>query len=91
MDYFAYILKNLRTQRNMSQADLARLLGISRSAVSSYENGSRSPDKDILLKIAVIFQVSIDYLLGYDKPVINNSSEYGQILSKYMKCLCHHR
>lgn len=71
----------------MSQADLARLLGISRSTVSSYENGTRSPDKETLLKISACFQVSTDFLLGYDTGVINNSSEYAQVLSEINQML----
>ncbi len=58
------ILKDLRLQANMSQAELAKLLGISRSAVSSYENATRSPNYEVLTKIARIFHVSTDYILG---------------------------
>ena len=82
MNNFAAILKDLRVQHNMSQADLARVLGVSRSTVSSYENDTRSPDKDTLLKIAACFQVSTDFLLGYDTAAISNSSEYTQVLSE---------
>ncbi len=48
----------------MSQAELAKLLGISRSAISSYENATRSPNYEILTRIARIFHVSTDYILG---------------------------
>ena len=64
MTNFANILKNLRTRRGMSQADLARLLGVGRSTIASYENGTRKPDHETLLQIAACFQVSTDYLLG---------------------------
>ncbi|MEN6349540.1 MAG: helix-turn-helix transcriptional regulator [Syntrophomonas sp.] len=59
-------IKLLRTKRKLSQADLARILGVSRSAISSYENGTRKPDQDTLIGIASCFQVSVDYLLGCD-------------------------
>ena len=60
MAVFANILKTLRTDKHLSQQELATRLGISKSAVSMYEQGRR----DILNKIADIFQVDADYLLG---------------------------
>ncbi|MGI6429335.1 MAG: helix-turn-helix domain-containing protein [Syntrophomonadaceae bacterium] len=61
-------MKTLRLQANLSQSELAQSLGISRSAVSSYENGTRDPNYDILLKLAAFFNVSTDYLLGNEAP-----------------------
>lgn len=56
----------------MTQSDLAERLGVTKSSISSYENGSRLPSYDILLKIARIFKVSTDILLGHgDKNEIN--------------------
>lgn len=57
-------IKQLRKQRNMSQISLAQQLGVSKSVISSYENGVHLPPYDILLRIARIFSVSTDYLLG---------------------------
>lgn len=71
---FAGILKSLRTNHALSQPELAARLGISKSAVSMYEQGRREPDFDILKRIADIFQVDIDYLLGRaDTPSENFS------------------
>ena len=65
-------IKELRTARGMTQADFAARLGVSKSAVSSYENGSRLPSYDVLIKIAHIFKVSVDHLLGNDsKDVVD--------------------
>lgn len=64
MNEFADILKTLRKSNSLSQTDLASMLGISKSAVSMYEQGRREPDFEILGKIADIFQVDTDYLLG---------------------------
>ena len=81
------VLKNLRLQANLSQSELAQMLGISRSAVSSYENGTRSPNHDVLLKLAALFNVSTDYLLGNEsrQPQINPTDEllkdFKQLLS----------
>lgn len=63
-------IKALRTERRMTQTEFAKRLGVTKSAVSSYENGSRLPSYDILLKIARIFRVSTDVLLGN----VDNSS-----------------
>jgi transcriptional regulator with XRE-family HTH domain len=57
-------LKQLRSQRNISQIDLARQLGVSKSVISSYENEIHLPPYDVLIKMARMFGVSTDYLLG---------------------------
>lgn len=57
-------IRQLRTQREISQAALAALLGVSKSVISSYETGVHLPPYDILIRIARIFGVSTDYLLG---------------------------
>jgi len=80
MDGLANIIKYLRTDRGLSQSDLARLLGIGRSTITSYESGARSPDYKTLLQLATCFNVSVDYLLGNQRSNLNNSSEYSTIL-----------
>lgn len=57
-------IKQLRRQRNISQIALAKQLGVSKSVISSYENGIHYPPYDVLIQIARIFGVSTDYLLG---------------------------
>ena len=65
-------IKELRTEQKMTQSDLAERLGVTKSSISSYENGSRLPSYDILLKIVRIFIVSTDILLGHgDKNEMN--------------------
>ncbi len=60
--------KQLRDDRQMSQASFARYLGIARGAVASYESTdpktSRLPDAENLMKICNVCNVSADYLLG---------------------------
>lgn len=65
-------IKELRNERGITQAELAKILQISDRAVGYYENGDREPDYTMLLKIAEFFDVSIDYLLG--RVDIRNSS-----------------
>lgn len=57
-------LRELRQEKNLTQADLSKILKISASAIGMYEQGRREPDNDTLSKIADFFDVSIDYLLG---------------------------
>lgn len=58
------VLKQLRDKNNLSQAELATELKVSRGAVGMWESGDRDPNYSMLLKIAQYFNVSTDYLLG---------------------------
>ncbi len=57
-------LRLLRIEKKLTQKQLADQIGLAISAVSSYENGSRYPSYEVLIKFAHIFHVSTDYLLG---------------------------
>ena len=61
---FAKQLSSLRTENNLSRAQLAEYLNVSIRLISYWENGQRECDFDMLIKIADLFSVSIDYLLG---------------------------
>lgn len=63
---FSKKLSELRNKKGISQYKLAEELGFSRGQIANYEQGSREPDYDTLLKIANYFNVSTDYLLGKD-------------------------
>ena len=56
-------LKKIREERNLNQLKVALDLNISREALSHYENGKRSPDVEMLLRLSDYFGVSIDYLI----------------------------
>lgn len=64
MAQFDRILKLLRTEKKMSQQELADALGISKSSINMYERGERQPNFEVLETIADFFNVDIDYLLG---------------------------
>ena len=57
-------LKSLRTDKKMTQKQVADRIGLAIRAVSSYESGTRYPSYDVLVRLAHIFRVSTDYLLG---------------------------
>jgi len=64
-----YRLRELRKDRDLSQAQLAKRLNVSVYTISSYECEKTVPSDDIKIKIAKLFNVSLDYLLGLtDKP-----------------------
>ena len=60
-------LRLLRTQNNLTQKEISKLLGLSPSIVSGYETGERTPSLEVLLQLSGIYKTSTDYLLGKDK------------------------
>ena len=59
-------IRQLRQSRNMSQVELAKVLGVTKQSVSNWENDNIQPSIDMLIKIASFFSVSTDYLLGLE-------------------------
>ena len=75
---FGLRLKKLRKKRKLTQRQLADKLGLTRSTVCSYENNTITPPTEIVKRLAVIFDVSADYLLGLDRRriiVLDNMPE----------------
>ena len=63
---FGERLKKLRLEEGLTQQQLADKLRVTKSVVSYYELQERYPSPEILIKIASIFHVSSDFLLGLD-------------------------
>jgi transcriptional regulator with XRE-family HTH domain len=61
---FAERLKLLRAERELSQTDIARLLGVTRSTYQNWEVGRAFPPEERLSAIADLFGTSVDYLMG---------------------------
>ena len=57
-------IRELRIKRGLTQVQLASILGVSKSVISSYENGVHLPPYDILIRLSKLFGVSCDYLIG---------------------------
>ena len=57
-------IRKLRNARKMTLAVVAERIGVTTSAIAAYENGSRTPSVDVLIRIARLFHVSVDHLLG---------------------------
>ena len=63
---FGYWLKNLRQQHHLTQTQVAHRLNLSKTSISGYENNVKMPSQDVLIKLAGLYRVSTDYLLGLD-------------------------
>lgn len=56
-------IKKLREKKGLTQSDLAKYLGITRSSVNAWEQGISIPSTQYILQLATFFKVSTDYLL----------------------------
>jgi transcriptional regulator with XRE-family HTH domain len=67
-------IQNLRLKLGYdSQIDFAKACGLTPAAICQYENNARKPSSEALMKIAKTCGVSIEYILGDDKPADNDS------------------
>ena len=57
-------IKDIRLRKGLTQADVAAALGVSSVVYSRYETGKRQPSIDMLIQMADIFGVTVDFLLG---------------------------
>ncbi|WFA75375.1 helix-turn-helix transcriptional regulator [Streptococcus suis] len=79
MATFTERLKELRKKNNLTQRELADMLGVSQGSYANWENGKREPNLARLGDIAIYFNTSIDYLTGkIDK-------EYDEITTEEIK------
>lgn len=71
-DFFARRLKELRFKQKVSSQALADAVGVSRPAISQFENGVNYPHVSTFCALADYFNVSLDYLVGRsDNPEVN--------------------
>ena len=64
---FGEILRAKRKEKELSQAKLGALVGLSKALISKYENAISYPPYNVLIRFANVFGVSTDYLLGVEK------------------------
>jgi len=85
-------LKELRIEKKMTQSELGSRVNVTKSSISGYENGTRTPDTDTLLSLANALKISVDYLLGrtnYREPAkestnrLETLNEINLLLEKY--------
>ena len=63
MSIFGTKLKELRNEANLSQRELSKIMGVSKSSINMYERGEREPGLDLVVAIATFFNVRTDYLI----------------------------
>lgn len=66
-------IKELRNKYKLTQNELANQVGVTKSTIAAYENNSRQPSYDVLIKLANVFKVSIDSLLLNRSEIILDS------------------
>lgn len=62
---FADRLKEIRTEKGITQVQLAETMGVSKGTVAMWETGKREPNFETLNQLSEIFDKRIDYILGY--------------------------
>ena len=72
---FGNRLRDLRRQIHMTQQEVADQLQIHRTTYTKYETGVVAPDRQALVTLAQLFNVSVDNLLGRETPVAEDLSE----------------
>lgn len=80
---FNTMLKTLRLKKGLTQGELARLTGLTRSAIGMYEAGNREPKYEVLELLADFFNVDMNTLL--DKSVTINSLQPAKKVPKDLK------
>lgn len=67
---FGNRLRQLRKDKNLTQQQLASMIGVKNSVISFYEVGERMPSPDALRKLALALHVTTDYLLGIERGMV---------------------
>ena len=86
-------LKALRIENGLTQKQVAERVGASVSMISSYENLTRQPPYSILIKLASLYGVTTDYLLGVERGrmicVDNLSDDHYALVLRLVEALRH--
>ncbi len=69
MQDFGKRIKELRQRAGLTQQQLAERILVSKAAISNYELYERNPSPEILIRLARVFHVSTDYLLGVEEKI----------------------
>ncbi|CQR47218.1 hypothetical protein BN1058_01524 [Paraliobacillus sp. PM-2] len=72
-------IKYYRNRNNWTQQQLANELNISRSVIAKWENGDVTPDLHAVVKLSILFNQPIDYLIGIGSKTAHQLSEFQQL------------
>lgn len=87
------IIKKYRTEKELTQEELANILFVSRQLISKWENGKSYPDLNQLIQLSDYFDLSLDELMRGDKQMIKKkdtqvkTSEKGKKIIVVLGCL----
>jgi transcriptional regulator with XRE-family HTH domain len=70
MKIFCERLKKLRAERELSQAKLAKLLNVAPQTVNSWEHEEGEPSIEMLTRLSIFFDITVDYLIGASNEII---------------------
>ncbi len=84
---FGMRLRQLRKERNLTQKQLADLIGVKNSVISFYEVGERTPSLEAVVKLARVLRVSTDALLGMEKCETVNVSGLSETDRQFVQSL----
>lgn len=68
-------LKAAREKKNLKQNRVAMMLGVHNSTLAKYESGEREPDAEVINKLAELYEVSTDWILGNKVRIINDQTK----------------
>ena len=79
-------LKELRLNKQMTQIQVAEYLKITKQGYSHYETGTREPDVTTLRRLADLYGVSIDYIVGRNSPdtIVITNDKADNLYQKYL-------
>ena len=89
IDLIAEKIKALRTEKCLTQQELANKIEVSKNSVSLYETGKKYPSLVTLCKIATVFNVSTDYLLGLSNAKETEFTDLDDIQLDILRKLIH--
>lgn len=77
-------LKELRKMHNMTQEELGRLVGATKSSISLYESGKQEPNIEMIKRISEVLEATPDALIGYENATIQSTIQTSEarILAK---------
>ena len=78
-------LREARINNGLTQKEVAAYLNVTQTAVSDWERSEREPDLETITKLAKLFKVSTDYLLGRDEAQHDNDDEALEFLDEIHK------
>ena len=82
-DKFHVNLREARKLSGMTQKEVAEKVGIARSTYALYETGERSPDVEVVKKLAEVLNVSGDYLIGNKTVIMKYSALFEKMRQRY--------